>query len=417
MRCFSLFFVLLALAAGMVSCQKAGQDVPEAEDPSGKTFYATIDNDLDSKVYADEELRVLWDADDRISIFDHYTLNEEFRFTGESGANAGWFERVPLDGFVTGNELDYVYAVYPYREGTTIDNDGVLKVDLPEKQTYRKDSFGLGANTMLSVTKDNRLHFRNACGYLVLKLYGLGVSVSSITLQGSFSEPISGKAFLSMTPEGVPALKPAEEASSIVTLLCEKPVELPGNPEQAVEFWFAVSPVVFEHGFTAIVESTDGRTFTPFTKKAVEVPRNRKVSMAPFDLGTHAGEVTVDKNPVCNLAYARGKDADGEQKWEFSDGKDIVVQVESWRCRCVTLDHIGYHVSHVHLGIPGYDLSIPLERTVGDDYISSNKAVAGAHLNKYQISNNGTWLDFDISITLYRETGGDIRIVYAGPVL
>ena len=417
MRCFSHFFVLLALAAGMVSCRKANEEVPGAEEPSGKTFYATIDKELDTKVFADEELRVLWDADDRISIFDHYTLNEEYRFTGESGANAGWFERVPIDGFVTGNELDYVYAVYPYREGTSIGNDGTLKVVLPEKQLFRTVSFGPGANTMASVTKDNRLHFRNACGYLVLKLYGKGVAVSSITLRGSFDEPISGAAFLSMEPEGVPVLKPTEDASPEVTLVCDNPVELPDDPEQAVEFWFAVSPVIFEHGFTAIVEDRDGKTHYPFTKKAVEVPRNRKVSMAPFDLGTHAGEVTVDKKPVCNLANVKGKDAEGEQYWDFSDGQDVVVRVKSWRCRCVTLDHIGYHVSYVHLGIPGYDMGIPLERTVGDDYISGNKSVAGAHLNKYQISENGTWLDFDLSITLYQETGGDIRIVYTGPVL
>ena len=412
MRYFRSFISLCAFVALAVSCGKSGQDAPE----TGRSFYATIDNDLGTKVFADEELRVLWDADDRISIFDRYTLNEEYRFTGETGANAGWFERVPFGGFVVGNELDDVYAVYPYRENTSITNDGILKVDLPEKQSYRKGSFGPGANTMLSVTKDNRLSFRNACGFLVLKLYGKGVSVSSIMLRGSFDEPVTGNAFLSQDAEGVPVLKPAQDASPAVTLVCENPVELPENPEQAVEFWFAVSPVVFEHGFTAIVEGSDGRTYYPFTKRAVEVPRNRKVTMAPFDLVTDAGEITVDLKPVCDLVSVKGKDVDGEQYWEFSDGNDIVVRVKSWRCRCVTLDHIGYHVSHVRLCIPGYDMDIPLERTVGDDYISGNKSVAGAHLNKYLISENGTWLDFDLSITLYRETGGDIRIVYSGPV-
>ena len=163
---------LMAVLAGVVSCQKAPVADPQPEIPDLKTFYATIEEDA-SKVFADDELRVLWDADDRVSIFDHYTFNEEYRFTGETGANAGWFEQIPYGTFVTGNDLDLVYSVYPYRKSTAIDNDGILTVEYPAEQVFRKGSFGLGANTMVSVTDDNRLQFRNCCGYLVLKLYSI----------------------------------------------------------------------------------------------------------------------------------------------------------------------------------------------------------------------------------------------------
>ena len=414
MRCIKHLFLLLALAAGMVSCRKAGQDAPDA----GKPFYATIDNDLDTKVYADEDLHVRWDADDRISIFDRYTLNEQYRFTGETGANAGWFDPVPRGGFRTGNKLDYVYAVYPYRAGTSIGDDGVLKVKLAKEQPYRADSFGPGAHTMVSVTKDDRLLFRNACGYLVLKLYGEGIEVSSITLKGSFGEPLAGEALVSMLPGEEPSLKMADAASSMVELVCGKPVVLPAKPEEAVSFWFALPPMEFEHGFTAEVKDSDGRTYYPYTKKAVKVPRNRKVSMAPFELrGNAPGQVTIDKKPVCDLLYVKGENAEGNQHWEFSGRDGIRVLVDSWRCRCITLDHIGYHVSLVELDIPDCPQSIPLERTTGDDYISSNKSVAGAHLNRYSITEDGKHLDFDLSITLNSETKGDIRIVYSGPIL
>ena len=406
--------IVAGFLAGLASCQKP---VQETSVETGKTFYATIESD-DSRVYADEDLHVRWDADDRISIFDRYTLNEQYRFTGETGANAGWFEPVPRGGFRTGNELDYVYAVYPYRPGTSIGDDGVLKVELPKEQRYRADSFGPGANTMVSVTKDDRLLFRNACGYLVLKLYGEGVEVSSITLKGSFGEPLSGEALVSMKPEGEPSLKMTDAVSSVVELVCGKPVALPAKPEEAVSFWFALPPMVFEHGFTAEVKDTDGRTYYPFTKKEVTVPRNRKVTMAPFELrGNAPGQVTVDKNPVCDLLYVKGENAEGNQHWEFSSRDGIRVRVDSWRCRCITLDHIGSHVSLVELDIPDCPQSIPLSRTTGDDYISGNKGVAGAHLNRYSITEDGKHLDFDLSITLYRETKGDIRIVYSGPIL
>ena len=181
MRSRLSLFPLMAVLAGVVSCQKAPVADPQPEIPALKTFYATIGEEA-TKVFADDALRVLWDADDRVSIFDRYTLNEEYRFTGETGANAGWFEQVPYEAFVTGNDLDLVYSVYPYRKSNAIDNDGVLSVEYPAEQTFRKDSFGLGANTMVSVTEDNRLQFRNGCGYLVLKLYGHLFGVSSITL-------------------------------------------------------------------------------------------------------------------------------------------------------------------------------------------------------------------------------------------
>ena len=90
MRTRLSLFPLMAVLAGVVSCQKAPVADPQPETPDLKTFYATIEEDA-TKVFADEKLRVLWDADDRVSIFDHYTFNEEYRFTGETGANAGWF--------------------------------------------------------------------------------------------------------------------------------------------------------------------------------------------------------------------------------------------------------------------------------------------------------------------------------------
>ena len=48
---------------------------------------------------------VLWHADDRVSIFNKYTYNQQYRFTGNTGANSGSFTKVPNDDFITGNIL------------------------------------------------------------------------------------------------------------------------------------------------------------------------------------------------------------------------------------------------------------------------------------------------------------------------
>ena len=273
-----------ALAALLVSsCTKVSEK--SFQTPEGESlFYASIEASAETRAYADENLRVLWDADDRVSIFNKYTLNEQFRFTGQTGDNSGWFEPVPQEAFGTGNELDLVYAVYPYRESTSISNSGILTVELPDYQVYRQGSFGLEANTMVSATEDNHLLFRNACGYLVLKLYGKDVKVSSITLYGSFEEPIAGKAQVKMTPDGVPELKMGSEAATRVTLSCMEPVALGATPNEAVAFWFALAPVTFEKGFYVEVTDSEGQTHIKFTKNTIEVPRNRKVTMSTISL-------------------------------------------------------------------------------------------------------------------------------------
>lgn len=272
---------------------------------------------------------------------------------------------------------------------------------------------------MVSVTEDNRLQFRNGCGYLVLKLYGHLFGVSSITLRGNAGEPLAGKARIAMEPKGVPSVKMAEDAKSEVTLVCKDPVVLGDTPEEAIAFWFALPPTDFDKGFTIEVKGCKGEVVKRSTSKPVKVSRNLRVSMAPMSVEDTApwGFVTIDQQKVCSLATVTGADSEGFEKWDFKEGDEVRVHMESWRCRCQTLEHIGYHVTVLDLDIPGHlSMHIPLERENGDYYISSNKSVAQAHLDCYRISEENNYLEFDMSVTLYRETGGDIRVFYAGPV-
>ena len=75
------------------------------------------------------------------------------------------------------------------------------------------------------------------------------------------------------------------------------------------------------------------------------------------------GCVTVDNEQFCALTSAIGNESDGNQKWAFYDDAKVRVNVSGYRCRC-------------------------------DD--------------------NGRHLEIDLSITLYRETKGDIRVLYKG---
>ena len=249
-----------------------------------KRFYATTEqNGAETKVYADENLKVLWNADDRISIFNKNSYNYQYRFDGETGANAGSLSVIPPDGFITGNDLDYVYAVYPYLEGTTISNAGELTMTLPRSQTYKENSFGIGSNIMVAVTDNSFLAFRNLCGYLCVKLYGDNIYISSITLTGNNGEKLAGKALVTATVGGMPTMSFDNAATNELTLECPTPVKIGSTAETATSFWFVVPPTSFTEGFKITVTDYKGAIFEKSTSNAIAIQRNTLESMAAIE--------------------------------------------------------------------------------------------------------------------------------------
>ena len=249
-------------------------------------FFASFEqpSENDTRVYANEDLLLRWTADDRVSIFNRNTYNQQYAFTGETGDNAGGFRKVESDEFMTGNAISNIVSVYPYQMSTKIAENGSISVTLPAVQAYAEDTFGLGANTMASVTSDNFLQYKNVGGYLVLKLYGDGISVSSITLKGNKGEKLAGKATVTMPLNGVPTVAVADDATPEITLTCESPVLLGTTPEESTLFWFVVPPVSFSEGFTITVSTPSGGTFEKSTSKSVAVERNNLSKMSPIEV-------------------------------------------------------------------------------------------------------------------------------------
>ncbi|MBQ8674210.1 MAG: hypothetical protein IJ511_09230 [Bacteroides sp.] len=109
----------------------------------GRVYTASFE-ESDTRTYVNEEGKLRWTADDRISIFECNTYNREFKFNGETGANSGDFS--PLGtSYSTGNKLTATYAVYPYNETTAISDDGVLTVTFPFRTGLCGKLFRLGS--------------------------------------------------------------------------------------------------------------------------------------------------------------------------------------------------------------------------------------------------------------------------------
>ncbi len=297
-----LYTIITLFAAFLTSCS-----IQESETTTIKTnaeepeFYASIE-EASTRVFVDENLSVLWNADDRVSIFNKNTYNQQYKFLGETGDNAGGFNKVDVAEFVTGKPITNVISVYPYQEDTKISEDGVLTVTLPAEQAYSENTFGMGTNMMVSVSSDNYLQYKNVGGYLRLKLYGEGVTISSIILTGNNGEKLVGKANITLSSDGIPSVQMSNDANTGVSLNCNRSVLLGSSSEKSTEFWFVLPPVTFSKGFTITVKKKNGQTFTKKTSNPVTITRNNLLNMVPF-------EVEMEGTQPNNVIYYTSKDS------------------------------------------------------------------------------------------------------------
>ena len=279
-RILSLLCPLVLLFSG---CVQEELQTNESASLDGRIFTASFEQDQ-TRTYLEDGNLLRWNAGDQISLFDGNTLNRQYQFDGETGDNSGTFSIVDKP-YGTGNALNANCAVYPYASDVKISEGGVITAMLPSVQNYAENSFGLGANTMVAVTKDvddTFLKFKNTCGYLKLQLYGEDVTVKSITLTGNNNEKIAGKASITYTYAQEPTIDVNDDATTSITLDCGDGVNIGTTAETATAFWVVVPPTTFEEGFEIIITDVNGKIFTKSTSNAINIERNTIQPMAAF---------------------------------------------------------------------------------------------------------------------------------------
>lgn len=288
------FLIIGLLSLAGISCSVKDITAPEDADTSSQedeVFYATIENqpyEAETKTFTDETLRVFWNKDDHVTIFNNVTGGLEYTFKGDDGDAGGTFKKTNSSDTAGGESLGgKKYAIYPYREDTRIDPDGIISFTLPASQTYSERSFGRGANTMVAMTEDDAFRFKNVGGYLVFKLYGKDVSVSSIILKNENGAPLAGPCRIDMSA-GIPAITMDQAGSTAeVRLEFVEPVKLGATAADYTEFWFVLPPVDFtqaEGGFTLSVATPNGGLFVKKAKIDLSIQRNRVRKTAPVEV-------------------------------------------------------------------------------------------------------------------------------------
>ena len=282
------------LLAGLVSCTV--QEPTDINIPEPNRYFGIME-DSSTRMYADDQMRTLWNEGDFISIFEMTTFNNKYQFDGIDGDTAGGFEYVSGPTFGTENPLDHFVAVYPYRSSTKISNDEELTIVLPAEQTYRPDMYGREANTMVSKTLPNehgqvRFYFKNLCGFRKVLLYGEGITVSSVTFSAIFDETLAGKAKV-IVPEvdGIPEIAEFLDDVSSVKLVCPEPVTLGSTKQDAVAFWFVLPPVTLSSGYSLTVTDINGNEYQVSNPNESTITRREFKQVGPVKLKASSGTV------------------------------------------------------------------------------------------------------------------------------
>ena len=303
--------LLTLLALVLCSCAETfvGEEIARSNGENLPDLTAAFAED-ETRTYVENDKYLRWHEDDRLTAFYGTTLNRQYKFNGATGDNSGTFSLVPSGELGTGNTFDHIYAVYPYNETATITDAGEISLTLPAVQTYAENSFGRGANTMIAVTEnleDTFLAFKNACGYLKLKLYNAeGATIKSIEVKGNNGEKLAGAATATIAFGEAPQLTIAEAATTSVTLDCGDGVALGTTAETATEFWIVLPTTTFADGLTITVVYTNGGSFEKSTSNEVIIERNAIQPMATFELPPKPIDLAMNGTANCYIISSAG---------------------------------------------------------------------------------------------------------------
>ena len=334
-----LIFIILAITL-INSCAKLVELDQPITDTTNETatlpeiLYACMADEDDAgesvktRTYVVNDKDVLWHNGDAIAYIGPDAHRAKYVYEGEDGASSAEFTLKENVDVISGAIKPSVpYVLYPYTsEAYCKEVDGVntLVVNYPSEQSYAPNSFGRDANLMVGVgeTADvTDFHFRNACGYLVIKLYG-NVTVKSITLSATDGVgKIAGEATIVTDENKIPVAAMSDEASSYVTLDCSnggEGVKLSTDQNNPTEFWFALPPVNIKGGIKIVVTDMYGNTYTKQTTKDVNITRNNVQPMAALEF--------VSNTPAANMIwYTKSADRMAEEGGKnpitFGDGQ------------------------------------------------------------------------------------------------
>ena len=277
------FTLLTLLVIGFTACTQNTIDEASNIKKNVKQIYATFEED--TRVELNENKKTVWTEGDKIVLYAN-GRHEAWGFMGKTGDRGGSFSYLgyytSVPEFDFGDKCFAFYSCDNYGGFAYFTDTGEPAIFhyVRAEQQYKPKTYDPLSNAMIGVSDDGKnFTFRNLMGHLRLSLTG-DKCVEKITLRGNQNEILNGVRYVKYDDTDVSNWY--SDYTAITTLTCNG-VQLTDKP---TEFYFTLSPTLFNGGISVEVFFTDGTMYPIKTTNAVLIERNHIQPMATVDTGS-----------------------------------------------------------------------------------------------------------------------------------
>lgn len=278
------------------------------------------------EVLSNETYPLLWEKGDRIIIAPSGKPATSYYETQSQDNDVAEFRFISgLEGNEMPPENTALTALYPADAYKF--TDGKHTINIPENQTYRKNSISSGTMPMIAGATSRELHFRNVCGILRLRLNTLEQDIRLSSIKVAADKGLAGPI---ATFEGTDVTwnNPDSETGHGITLSCDG-VALSPEPE---DFYIVLPPGNYS-GFKIQLETEGPDKKTYRMDEVLEIERSAittvNLDLAQFHGGSMEDVTDGDKHhALTELGY--GLECEEKSIYVFKEGGSGSTLVKSY---------------------------------------------------------------------------------------
>ena len=278
------------------------------------------------EVLSNETYPLLWEKGDRIIIAPSGKPATSYYETQEQGCDVAEFRFISgLEGNAMPPENTALTALYPADAYKF--TDGKHTINIPENQTYRKNSISSGTMPMIAGATSRELTFRNVCGILRLQLNTLEQDIRLSSIKVAADKGLAGPI---ATFEGTDVTwnNPDSETGHGITLSCDG-VALSPEPE---DFYIVLPPGNYS-GFKIQLETEGPDKKTYRMDEVLEIERSAittvNLDLTQFHGGSMEDVTDGDKHhALTELGY--GLECEEKSIYVFKEGGSGSTLVKSY---------------------------------------------------------------------------------------
>lgn len=295
------------------------------------SFTARTDAGIKSRTCMGEALSnetypLLWEKGDRIIIAPSGKPATSYYETQDQDSDVAEFRFISgLEGNAMPPENTALTALYPADAYNFM--AGKHTINIPENQTYRKNSISSGTMPMIAGATSRELHFRNVCGILRLRLNTLEQDTKLSTIKVAADKGLAGPIG---TFEGTDVTwnNPDGETGHGITLSCDG-VALSPEPE---DFYIVLPPGNYS-GFKIQLETEGLDKKTYRMNEVLEIERSAittvNLDLAQFHGGSMEDVTDGDQHhTLTELGY--GLECEEKSIYVFKEGGSGSTLVKSY---------------------------------------------------------------------------------------